>query len=548
VAIKLLPPDRTVDPRAVARFAREMEAVGRLDHDNIVRATDAGEVDGVHFLVMELLEGVDLARLVRHHSPFPVPDACELMRQAALGLQCAHEHGLVHRDVKPSNLFVSVKGELKVLDLGLALLNWNRQSSGEVTMSGQMMGTADYMAPEQWEASHTVDIRADIYSLGCTLYTLLVGRPPFAGRKFGSALRKMAAHAQEAVPSVADQRPDVSAALEEVLQRMVAKDPDNRPSSPAEVAQALEPFCRGADIAALVPRSPVGNGLEAPSAQEQHPPAARGATPPTPLYRPESPTFTSPDVRRKRARHRRIVGFAAVLGILTLATVSLGLWQWIKGQAPPDGRAGLTTTEVEDGWQNLLAKPPGERLWEPGLDGRLDYDPKKELLWINSVPLALIPLGETNAQGYRLLVAFRQARWVGGIGLYFGGRPGPNPGEFRYQFVDLRSGGVNNGLTLTRSTGAVRHAPGAKPVTSSHAFASSPLLRMPDATEQLLELEVKPNGLVRVHWNGDPYPSLVADTQAAAEALNGADDRGELGIYCIGCSVVVSKARLLPTE
>jgi serine/threonine protein kinase len=555
VAIKLLPPDRTVDSRAVARFAREMEAVGRLDHANIVRATDAGEADGVHFLVMELLEGVDLARLIRHRGPFPVPDACELIRQAALGLQCAHEHGLVHRDVKPSNLFVSVKGELKVLDLGLALLNWNGLSSEELTVSGQVMGTADYMAPEQWEASHTVDIRADVYSLGCTLYTLLLGRPPFAGPKFGSALRKMAAHAQVPVPPVAGQRADVPTALEEFLQRMVAKDPDNRPSTPSEVAQALESFSRGADLAALVPQVLVGQGLEAPSAADQQPTGAWGATPTTLPYREGQPTPISPDIRRRRSRYRRVAGLGAVLSIVTVMMVaSLGFWPWIRGHQSPDGHTGPATTGGEshpvdpDGWQNLLTKRPGERLWQPGFDSRLDYDPKKEIVWFQSSHPALIPLGETNSRAYKLQVGFRQPRWMGGIGIYFGGRPGPVPDVFRFQLIDLRplQPNTERAFTLSRSTGVIQEAPDAKRQVPTQAFATSTLGRPLDGSEQLLQLEIKPRGLVEVRWNGDLCRDLVSD--AASEWAKELSNQGEFGIYCLGSSGTVSTARFISTE
>jgi len=178
VAVKILPPQRLADPQAVARFQREMEAVGRLNHPNIVQAMDANEVDGQHFLVTEFVDGVNLSRLVRSGSPLPIPDACEIVRQAALGLQHAHDHDLIHRDVKPSNLMLTSAGIVKLLDLGLARLRPELPVEGDMTASGQIMGSADYMAPEQCLDARDVDARADIYSLGCTLYCLLTGRRP----------------------------------------------------------------------------------------------------------------------------------------------------------------------------------------------------------------------------------------------------------------------------------------------------------------------------------------------------------------------------------
>ena len=169
VALKLLPEHRTQNPEALARFQREMEAVGQLDHPHLVRAHDAGEAEGQHYLVMEFLDGIDLAHLVRRTGPFLVADACEAVRQAAMGLQHAHEHGLVHRDVKPSNLMLSTDGMVKVLDLGLARLCPETPVEEDVTASGQVMGSADYMAPEQCLDARDVDGRADIYSLGGTL-------------------------------------------------------------------------------------------------------------------------------------------------------------------------------------------------------------------------------------------------------------------------------------------------------------------------------------------------------------------------------------------
>jgi len=255
VAVKVLPKSRMQDERAVARFEREMKAVGRLNHPNIVQALDAREIDGTPLLVMEYVEGMDLAELVRPLGPLRIADACELARQAAVGLQYAHEHGLVHRDIKPSNLMLTTLGDLKILDLGLARLQKSAAEGEELTGTGQMMGTSDYIAPEQALESHTVDIRADIYSLGCTLYRLLCGRPPFGGAEYDTPMKKATAHVRDPIPPVQTVRDDVPEPLAALVDRMLAKEPARRFSTPKEVADALEPFCAGSSLQQLVMRA-----------------------------------------------------------------------------------------------------------------------------------------------------------------------------------------------------------------------------------------------------------------------------------------------------
>jgi serine/threonine protein kinase len=224
VALKVLPAQRKQSAAAVARFLREMKAVGKLDHPNIVRATDAGEVDGTHFLVMELIEGADLGRLVGGHGRLAVSDACELIRQAAVGLAHAHARGLIHRDVKPSNLMVTPAGLVKVLDLGLALFQ-GAATVGERTANGVLLGSIDYLAPEQGDDPHNVDARADLYSLGCTLYHLLIGHPPFFRSPSATPLQRIKAHALAPIPRVRDDRPEVPGALAAVVECLLAKKP-----------------------------------------------------------------------------------------------------------------------------------------------------------------------------------------------------------------------------------------------------------------------------------------------------------------------------------
>ena len=203
-ALKILPPSFARDRQAVMRFRREVEAAGRLKHPNVVAAVDADEDRGVHFLVMEYVEGRDLDRVVRDRGPMPVAQAIDCMIQAARGLEAAHAQGIVHRDIKPGNLMLDAAGTVRVLDLGLARIvdaanPFGKTAGGRLTESGMYMGTVDFMAPEQAEDSRRVDHRADIYGLGCTLYYLLTGRTPFDG---ATVLKRLMAHLEQPAPSL----------------------------------------------------------------------------------------------------------------------------------------------------------------------------------------------------------------------------------------------------------------------------------------------------------------------------------------------------------
>ena len=245
VALKRIRKERLTSPDAVRRFYQEVRAAARLAHPNVVYALDTFQAGDTHVLVMEYVEGVDLARLVQQSGPLPVAQACEYVRQAALGLQHAHERGLVHRDIKPHNLLVAsatagdtqfAEPVIKILDMGLARLIDAGDDTAALTQEGAVMGTPDYIAPEQARQAQTVDIRSDLYSLGCTLYFLLSGRPPFAS---GTLAEKLLSHVMDQPEPIQRLRPETPAHVAAVVHRLMAKRPEDRFQTPRELAEAL---------------------------------------------------------------------------------------------------------------------------------------------------------------------------------------------------------------------------------------------------------------------------------------------------------------------
>lgn len=238
VAIKVLPQKRVNDSSYLQRFYREARAAAALNHPNIVLAHDVDHDGGNHFLVMEYVEGSDLQVLVKRDGPLDYVQAANYIYQAAKGLEHAHRSGLIHRDMKPANLLVDQRGTVKVLDLGLARFSGEEEGKASLTVAydENVLGTADYLAPEQALNSHEVDHRVDVYSLGCTFYFLLMGHPPFPEGTI--AQRIMKHHTEEPTP-IRQERPDVPGDLAEICQKMMAKKVENRYQSAQEVVDAL---------------------------------------------------------------------------------------------------------------------------------------------------------------------------------------------------------------------------------------------------------------------------------------------------------------------
>jgi serine/threonine-protein kinase len=265
VALKVIKPARVANPVALARFFREVQAVARLDDRHIVRAFDADDLGGTPYFAMEYVHGTDLASYVKSRGPLPIELACKFLAMTTQGLQHIHEHGMVHRDIKPGNLMAALEEQpptaahgglavrtvptmLKILDLGLARLGEDQNegdamaeddSALKLTHDGIVIGTADYMSPEQARNSSTADIRSDIYSLGCTFYFALTGQVPFPG---GATVDKILRHQFEEPAPLDKFRPHVPSLLAGILKKMMAKRPADRYQTPADLSAALDPL------------------------------------------------------------------------------------------------------------------------------------------------------------------------------------------------------------------------------------------------------------------------------------------------------------------
>lgn len=241
VALKVLRASSAKSEKAVKRFQREAEAAAKLSHPHVVAVHDAGELHGTHFIAMQYVEGRDLQSFVKENGPLPIATAVSCVIQAAKGLEYAHKNGIVHRDIKPSNLLLDNEGHVTVLDMGLARIDEvfgdeDGEDMGQLTMPGQMMGTVNFVSPEQALDAHAVDARSDVYSLGCTMYYLMKGKSPYHGENMAQTL---VAHTEAPIPDLCTDVPGASAALNAVFQKMLAKRADDRYADMTVVIQDL---------------------------------------------------------------------------------------------------------------------------------------------------------------------------------------------------------------------------------------------------------------------------------------------------------------------
>jgi serine/threonine protein kinase len=353
VAIKVLPPARMKDPATAARFQREVEAAAKLSHPNVVTAFDADEARGVHFLVMEYVDGTDLSALVKQNGPLPAPKAVNYILQAARGLEYAHGEGVVHRDIKPANLLLDKKGTVKILDMGLARISGgDAATQAELTGTGAVMGTVDYMAPEQALSTKHADARADIYSLGCTLYYLISGHAAYDG---DTLVAKLLAHREQPIPSLDK---DAPANLHAVFEKMVAKKAADRYQTMSDVIAALEtcsvPLASSPSALKSVATAPESEALSFLQDMAANRVARQSPTPTKPT--------AAPWVAHKGRFNKKLVAAiaAGIIGAIVFAAVVIKL-------RTPSGTLVIeidqpgATVEVLDEAGTIEIVQPGER-------------------------------------------------------------------------------------------------------------------------------------------------------------------------------------------
>jgi serine/threonine protein kinase len=379
-ALKILPGSRFSNHESIGRFQREMKMVGKLDHPAIVQATDAGEFEDVHYLTMEFVSGLNVAKVLHYCDPLRICDACEMVRQAAAGIHHAHQQNIIHRDIKPSNLMLSENGRIKILDLGLATLSNLNHSVDELTTVGQMMGTLDYMAPEQCDAD-SVDHRCDVYALGSTLYKLLTNRTPFSTDQSQSPLQKLKAIAIEDFTPINQHRDDLPAELVDLIHHCLARDPAERIQSAKEVSDRLAAFCTEQNLVRLLD---VARDEETNSQAAQNHADDLLALPKL-VPSTNRSAMAHPAAAPRRPNRRR--GWIALLTMLAL--LPLALWSiqiivnWDKGQLViesetanvhvkliKDGepykemslQQGANSTKIRAGRYEILIDDPSDRL------------------------------------------------------------------------------------------------------------------------------------------------------------------------------------------
>jgi serine/threonine protein kinase len=537
VALKVLSPHLATSPNAIHRFQREMAAIGHLSHPNIVQALDAGIDHTTHYLAMEYVDGANVESLLQQIGALKVEDACEIIRQAALGLAYAHASGIVHRDIKPANLLLSQAGQVKVADLGLACFH-DLVERESLTAHGAVLGTYDYMSPEQAQGG-TVGPASDIYSLGATFFRLLTGKSMFTGSGYNSPVKKLSAHINDPPPQLALMRADIPPVLNDLMDRLLAKNPSGRPHSAQEVIDVLGPLSKGARLAALL--RPDGS---LPAVEITTQTFHSGAT--------KNPA--TPGTGRKWGAGSRIGLFSLIVlvGLAVLWPVALARR---PNPDPPDGHLpSIPAAEARsptldfpaNHWRPLLNDEPRKVIWPSDGLSSINFNSSLSSLNVSCSDIGVLRFGQIDVKTYRLRMDLHQNRWHGGVGIILGLRNHPDiTGGFQAQGIlfhnaALRDNPRRMALRRTKLVFTPR-VDGTFRVQRRNTDDS--LIQPPAGGPETIEIEVMPTGLSRLRWAGTDVSDLC--TPEIDNRFDPQDYRGGFGIYVSSSELNVSGVQFM---
>lgn len=558
--LKLLP--RSIRHQALAeRFEREMLILGKLNDPHVVGATDAGEEDGVPYLVMPYVDGIDLSKLVQRRGPLPVAESCELIRQAAIGLAAIHREHIVHRDVKPGNLMLDSTGMTKVVDLGLARLNTESSADGslddELTLSGAWLGTVEYMAPEQQSDARAVTESADVYSLGCTLFKLLTGYSPFSNEN----VRRPAAdilwdHRHTPPPDVRRFRPDLSAELASLISAMLAKEPKERPKDMKTVAQMLQPSAVAASRQDL--QSLLDEGAQQSSADTTIDQLHES------IRNDNGTVSKSKSVGQDSSGQPKSVVLWTTAALLSFAVAGAAVWISVRDGSLPSANvppvpkpAPKTKPDLPFGEPQIFAGPllnperpnqPVELLdfepipaWWPGGQGLSKWRMENEGLFIQCHGGGLLQLGQVYDRNYTVQMRIRQTGIGTGIGGFFGMRESiyMEQPAWQYQVFEVRQHPKYDDILTRMLVFMVLNSNG-QWHSHSEQLAYEPIRR--HLQFETLEFRIVDGRLRAVYWNNDLLPKLFDSN--IDNRLIAADSYGRFGISTRDTACVVHDAEI----
>ena len=428
VAIKIMHTARATNPKLVQRFYREVEAVSRLSHPNIVTAYDAGETPGGLYLAMEYVDGVDLSEILKAVGALEINQAVNIVLQVARGLAYAHRYKVIHRDIKPGNLLLARDGTVKILDMGLARFTEDEAAEVSLTMVGPLMGTVEYMAPEHAVNARHADHRSDIYSLGCTMYRLITGHLPYGGE---TAIEKVLAQREHPIPLLSDMRGEVPESIQDIFARMVAKRPEDRYQSMDDCLADLREIAGDAEHCNISTLTTIGSS-SATTVFDEGPPdadttigdqielppatldAARAMQLPATETEPSlmsAPTAIDEDtgVEAEEPRRRRSMGLLlAEIAIIAGILAGIGLRTFFSSDPPP-------VPVVAGQWRDLLRDTDIDR---DAIAGKWDRLPDGSVMaCLNGTEHARMAAPGTLGAGYQVRMVFTRHEGVSGVAL-----------------------------------------------------------------------------------------------------------------------------------